>query len=172
MGTNDMAQYRMRWGIRVLRRELHLLLGSLLLLLGAACSTPTPSASPSASLQGGEQTTETASYRIKIRAGPMVTMMTMTAMSTTDQGQPVNRHLEVHIFDRNSGAQLKDLIPKVTITNQATGVSRGLPNVTACLESNHLEVEPHFGDNLYLPDGNYAVTVDLGADTAVFEISF
>ena len=102
----------------------------------------------------------------------MVTMMTVTAMTMTDQGQPVNRHLEVHIYDRNSGAQVKDLIPKVTITNQATGTSRGLPNVTACLESNHLEVEPHFGDNLYLPDGKYAVTVDLGNETAVFEISF
>ena len=102
----------------------------------------------------------------------MVTLAAMTAMTITDEGQPVNRHLEVHIFDRNSGAQVKDLTPKVTITNQATGVSRGLPNVTACLESNHLEVEPHFGDNLYLPDGQYGVTVEVGNETAVFEISF
>ncbi|MBI3935049.1 MAG: hypothetical protein HY316_10190, partial [Acidobacteria bacterium] len=155
MATHDMGQRGVRSAFRAVPRAVQLLLGCFsILILGAACSTPTPSASPTASLDGREQTTETPSYRIKIRTGPMVTM-TMTAMTMTDEGQPVNRHLEVHIFDRNSGAQVKDLIPKVTITDQATGTSRGLPNVTACLESKHLEVEPHFGDNLYLPDGKY-----------------
>ena len=159
--------------MRLSRIRLLLLLSHLLiLLLGTACSAPTPSASPGALTDGREQTAETTTYRIKIRTGPMVTMMTMTAMTVTDQGQPVNRHLEVHIFDKTSGAEVIDVIPTVTIVDQATGTSRGLPNVTACLQANHLEVEHHFGDNLYLPDGKYEVTVDVGNETAAFEIAF
>jgi len=128
-----------------------------------ANSAPMPAASP----QYIERTARTASYRVNVRIGSKVTMA-MSTMTTVDQGQPVNRHLEVHIFDRQSGANLKSVVPVVTITNQTTRASRRLANVEACLTSRHLETEPHFGDNLYLPDGTYTVTVRLNQESAVF----
>jgi hypothetical protein len=75
------------------------------------------------------------------------------------------------------------LIPSVSITDKATGVSRELAEsqgigvfsrvsfVTACLISKHRGVEPHFGDNIYLPNGNYTITVGVGIETATAEIS-
>ena len=58
---------------------------------------------------------QTASYRIEIWTGPALTMMTMMEafpiMSTMDGGQPVNRHLEVHIFDRSTGEDVTSLTP-------------------------------------------------------------
>ncbi len=114
-----------------------------------------------------EHTAQTASYRIKIRMGPKVTMA-MTSMTVTDQGNPVNRHLEVHIFNRSTGAEVQTVVPVVRVTNQTTGTSRQLTNLTACRVSRHLETEPHFGDNVYLPDGTYTITVVVGPETAVF----
>ena len=114
-----------------------------------------------------EHTAQTGSYRIKIRTGPKVTM-TMASMTVTDQGNPVNRHLEAHIFNRSTGAEVQTIVPVVRVTNQATGASRQLANMTACRVSRHLETEPHFGDNVYLPDGTYTITVAVGAETAVF----
>ena len=109
--------------------------------------------------------TETLSYRIELGIGPLITMMTsFPIMSMMDQGQRVNRHFEAHIFDKISGAKVKEIIPAVTITDlatgssqklassQETGSSQGVALVTACLISKHRAVEPHFGDNLYLPD--------------------
>jgi hypothetical protein len=92
-------------------------------------------------------------------------------MTMVDRGQPVNHHLEVHIFDKVSGAEVKNLIPNVTITDKAAGTSQGLGNVQACLLANHRVTEPHFGDNLYLPNGRYTVTVGIGSEAAVIEVS-
>ena len=78
---------------------------------------------------------------------------------------------------------MTDVIPTVRITNQATGASRelagtqetgasqGVSFVTACLISKHRDVETHFGDNIYLPDGVYTFTVTVGGETAVAEVS-
>ena len=169
------------------RTPLLLLFGPLVVLLsGLACSSSEPTATPLRTpVPGVEQTTtETASYRVELWTGPALTMMTaFPIMSTMDQGQPVNRHLEVHIFDKSSGAKVTGMIPAVSITDQATGVSRelagaqetgasqGVSFVTACLISKHREVEPHFGDNIYLPVGTYTFTVGVGNETAVAEIS-
>lgn len=154
-------------------RLLLLLLGPLtVLIFGQSCSLWQGAATPAASEAGVEQTAETASYRIKLRSGPMVTMptsMTMSAMATADQGQPVNRHLEVHIYDKGTGRELKEVVPTVTMTDQATGAPRRLPDVLACMISNHREIEPHFGDNLYLADGKYTVAVAVGDQIASFE---
>jgi hypothetical protein len=158
----------------------------------AACgeSSPTATQTPETSplrtpVPGVEQTAiQTASYRIELWTGPALTMtMSFPNMSAMDQGQPVNRHLEIHVFDRSSGGKETGLIPSVSITDKATGVSRelaesretgaslGVSFVTACLISKHREVEPHFGDNLYLPNGNYTITVGVGTETATAEIS-
>jgi hypothetical protein len=93
------------------------------------------------------------------------------AMATTDQGQPVNRHLEVHIHDKNSGAQITDAIPTVSITDKATGTLRTVPNVLACMTLKHREIEPHFGDNLYMTDGSYTITVSIRDERTSFDVS-
>jgi len=119
-----------------------------------------------------ERTTETTSYKVNMRVGPEVALEVMqpgAIMTMVDQGQAVNHHLEVHIFDRSSGAGIQTMIPDVTINQQATELSRGLPNVEACLLANHRLTEPHFGDNLYLADGPYTITVAVGNETALFQ---
>ncbi|HEY4579388.1 MAG TPA: hypothetical protein VIG89_00015 [Candidatus Acidoferrales bacterium] len=113
-----------------------------------------------------EWTTQTTSYTIKIRIGPKVSMAMSSAMTVTDQGKPVNRHLEVHIFSRRSGAEIKDVVPIVKVT-APDGRSRQLSNVTACRVARHRETEPHFGDNVYLPTGIYTISVTVGKETAV-----
>jgi len=137
------------------------------LMIGVAWFVPNSAPALAASPQDIEQIAQTTSYRIKVRIGLKVTMA-MSTMTMVDQGQPVNRHLEVHIFDKQSGANVKSVVPIVTITNQATRTSRRLANVEACLTAKHREIEPHYGDNLYLPDGTYTVTVGVGQETAVF----
>jgi len=184
----------MAWKMRV-----SLLLGPLFIfLVGLACATSEPTATPTAtaiptvtktltaSIEWVEHTSETASYRIRLRTGPRVTEEVMmmeagAAMTAVDRGQPVNRHLEVHVFSKSSGTEVKNLVPTVKITDQATGDSREfaanlhpsseIPYVTACLLTNHRVREPHFGDNLHLSDGEYSVTVSVGDETAAFIIS-
>ena len=115
----------------------------------------------------------------------MTMMMTsFPIMSSIDQGQPVNRHLEVHIFDKVSGAKLDDLVPSVRLTHQGTGVSReladgqdtgsslGVSFVTACQLSKHRAIEPHFGDNVSLQKGTYTVIIGVAEEIAEAEITF
>lgn len=137
------------------------------LLLGGVWFASKSAPALGAPIQGVERTTETGSYRIRLRIGPKVPMA-MTTMTTVDQGQSVNRHLEVHIFDRKSGAEVKAAVPVIRITNRETGTSRGLHNVKACLVSRHREAEPHFGDNLYLPSGTYTVAISVGQEIVTF----
>ena len=177
----------MAWKMRVSPMRVSLLIGPLfILLVGLACTTSEPTATLTASMEWADDTIQTASYRIKLRTGPELTqeMMLMEAegaMTAVDRGQRVNHHLEVHIFDRSSGTEVKNLVPTVIITDRATGDSREfaadlhssgeIPYVTACLLTNHRVREPHFGDNLYLPDSECTVTVSVGDEKALFEIS-
>ena len=87
--------------------------------------------------------------------------------TTTDQGYPVNHHLEVHIFDKQSGALVKDMLPTITITDQATGASRDM-DVMAMYGVTEGESELHFGNSVYM-SGTYTVVVTLGNETATFE---
>ena len=47
-------------------------------------------------------------------------------MVMTDQGRPVNHQLEVHIYDEAAGTVVSKVIPKIMVTNQATGADRPL----------------------------------------------
>ena len=151
-----------------------LILVSPVVIFGLACSTSEPTATPTGTTQDTDQVAQSASYRIELPIGSVVTMMEFTEMSTMDQGQPVNHHLDVHIFDASSGAVVMDVIPVVSITNQATGVSREMEtgafsrvhaNVMAWMVSKHRVSNPHFGDNLYLADGTYTISVGIGDET-------
>ncbi len=123
-------------------------------------------------------TTETTSYQVELWIGPALEMTDFPLMSSLDQGQPVNRHLEVHIFERGSGSKLTDIIPSVRLTrlvsgisrelaaNRESGASQGISFVPACLVSKHREVEPHFGDNIYLASGTYNIIFGVGDEIA------
>ena len=111
-------------------------------------------------------------------------MTSFPIMSSMDQGQPVNRHLEVHVFNKISGAKLTDIVPSVRLIHQETGGSRELAEVretgtsleasflTACLLSKHRAVEPYFGDNIYLQKGTYTVIIGISGETAEAEFTF
>ena len=190
-----------KYTLKPLLKRLALVFGPALVvgLLFAACgadatATPKPTATvaPTATpartpVPGVVQTAiQTASYEVELWTGPALRMMSMAfpIMSIADEGNPVNRHLEVHIFGKKNRAKVTDVVPVVRITNRATGVTReladvqetgaslGVSFVAACQISKHRDVEPHFGDNIYLPDGAYTVTVLVGDETAVAEISF
>ena len=121
---------------------------------------------------------ETASYRVKLTTGSVVTMqmtdgdVIMGQITMTDQGQSVNNHIGIQIFDINTGVEVMEEIPTISIKDDATGISRGLPYLRVCFNSNNHLGAPHFGGNFYLAEGTYTVTVDVAGEMAVFEISF
>ncbi len=96
--------------------------------------------------------------------------MPMPPMSMTDQGMPINHHVEVHIFDKATGAVVK-MAPMITLTNEATGATRtlGMGNIMAMYGLDVGQSDFHFGNNMYLPDGTYQVTATLNGETAMFQ---
>jgi hypothetical protein len=91
----------------------------------------------------------------------------MPQMNSTDQGQSVNHHLEVHLKDASSGAVLTNPVPSISITD-ASGNARPLSNIVQMYDPSVGQSDVHFGNNVYLPDGTYTVTVTIGPDTATF----
>ncbi|HTV92365.1 MAG TPA: hypothetical protein VMG98_06580 [Verrucomicrobiae bacterium] len=79
-----------------------------------------------------------------------------------------NHHLIVHVYDAATGKA--DTNATVTITYaSASGASHRLPIV----EMQAIGKGPqstHYGNNLYLPDGNYTVTVTANGNTATFAV--
>jgi hypothetical protein len=142
----------------------------------------------SAFAQGGlTQTTD--HYKTELDIGPLATMlmpnqvagaksgeamvqmpgMAMPEMAMTDQGHPVNHHLEFHIYDKASGAVIKDVVPTITITDQASGASRQLAVVVAMYDVAVGDSDFHWGNNVYLADGMYTITAKVGSDTVTFK---
>ena len=139
--------------------------------------------------QGGpQQGKTTAHYKVSLEIGPVATMLmpdqaagakegevmvhmpgTRMVMDMTDQGKPVNQHLEVHIYEKSNGARVTKIIPRVVITNQATGKSRSLTSIAPMHDVKEGEKDSHFGSNLYLPEGKYAVAVTVGSEKAIFK---
>ena len=179
-------------GMKIVPFRLLILAFSALLLAacgqGEAAPTPTsavlqPTPAMTTLMGRGELTAETDSYRITLVVGPVVRegmMQRMSGiMSLMDRGQPVNRHIEIHIYDKSRGVVVKDPAPTVGIIDKSTRISRTLAiegdasqaraYVAACTLSEHRPADRHFGDNLYLVDSTYTFTVDVGAESAVFE---
>ena len=169
-------------------------IGLALMVMFVACGEASPIQTPENSLMErtpvpGVERTEalTDTYRVEVWMGSELTSMMMTTafpvMSVMDGGRPVNRHIEIHIFDKGSETRVTDLVPTVSISNGTTGVTRELAKtqveggfkgtsfITASQISGHRDQEPHFGDNIYLPDGPYTVTVGVGDETATFDLS-
>jgi hypothetical protein len=88
---------------------------------------------------------------------------------TMDQGMAANHHVEVHIALADSGAVVMDVTPTIRITDKSTGVARDLTAVMGMYGSAMGFADFHYGQNVFLPDGAYAVTVNIGSDdTAQF----
>jgi hypothetical protein len=140
---------------------------------------------PSMSQGEIQQVQTTPSYKVELDIGPaammqmqgmgggsgelMVAMpgMPMPAMATTDTGQPVNHHLEVHIYDGSTGAVVSNIMPSISITD-STGASRSLNGVMAMYDPTVGQSDFHFGNNVYLADGTYTITATVGQETAQF----
>jgi 5-hydroxyisourate hydrolase-like protein (transthyretin family) len=89
-------------------------------------------------------------------------------MATTDNGQPVNHHLEVHVTSKSTGSPAANIQPQISITDDATGQTRALASVMSMYDIQVGQSDLHYGNNVYLPDGGYTVTVVVGSDMAQF----
>lgn len=155
-------------------------LGALLVSLAAGPAYAAPGET--------EQTQTTAHYTITLTFGGTASMLTpeqaagakegevmvdmpgmaMPAMSMTDQGQPINHHLEIAVVDKASGAVITDQLPVITLKNDTTGATRTLDPVMAMYDVQVGKADTHFGNNLYLPDGTYTITAVVHGETATF----
>ena len=154
------------WGSR--RRAL-CLLGALVSGLLSASWTGSAFTTAAASVRTA-QTVQTASYRVKLEIGPAVKpegMGATSGMPAMEEGKAVNHHLGVSIQNKSSGTAVMNVLPAVTITDEKAGTSRRLETLR-CVPPNDHGAGPHFGNNLYLPDGKYTVTITVGNETAVF----
>jgi hypothetical protein len=93
----------------------------------------------------------------------------MPTMAMTDQGARVNRHVEVAVSDKVTGARLRNPMPRITITDRRSGKSKALKAVTAMYDVKEGQSDLHFGDNVHLVNGTYRITVYVGEEQAVFK---
>ncbi|HEY1297609.1 MAG TPA: hypothetical protein VGJ60_31390 [Chloroflexota bacterium] len=85
-----------------------------------------------------------------------------------DQGMAANHWLDVHVTQAGSGAVVSDVTPTIRIVDRSTGESRDLPSVMG-MSGGMSTSDFHYGQNVFLPDGTYQISVLLGpADTAQF----
>jgi hypothetical protein len=83
-----------------------------------------------------------------------------------DQGLPANHSVNVHIALADAMTVVMDVTPTIRITDKTTGVARDLPAVMGMYGSSMGPTDFHYGQNVFLPDGTYVVTVMVGASDA------
>lgn len=86
----------------------------------------------------------------------------------SDQGQRVNRLLEVFVYDRETGALLGDVHPRVAIIDKETEWRRDLPSLAKMYGVEDGPSKPCFGTNAFL-NGIYRFAVTVDSETATFE---
>jgi hypothetical protein len=138
---------------------------------------------------GAEPTRSTAHYRITLDIGPVPTMlspdqvssategevalsmpgMPMPTLTMADQGRPVNRHIDVAVYDKAMGARLASPMPQITITDRKTGRAKTLQAVTAMYDVKEGQGDLHFSENVHLAKGTYRIAVSVGGERAVFK---
>ncbi|MBI4181008.1 MAG: hypothetical protein HY528_03670 [Chloroflexi bacterium] len=119
---------------------------------------------------------ETSSYRFILGIEEAEEMLTPEQAKTAKEGEvmmgtsPVsmqegpmpNHHLEVQIHNKKNGDLIKEPMPKITVGDKEL-------MIMAMYGLKSGESDMHFGNNLYLADGNYTVKVSIGGETAVFD---
>ena len=99
---------------------------------------------------------------------PHMGAQTMMMPHMADQGMAVNHWLDIHVSRADSGDVVNDLTPTIRITDKSTGESHDLPGIMG-VSGGMSATDFHYGQNVFLPDGMYLVTVQLGpSDTAEF----
>jgi hypothetical protein len=140
------------------------------------------------------QTTDTANYRMLLIVSPPQSMYTqaqvqsehptngevmfsgamtmpsgMSGMSMSASSYPAGwHHVEVHVYDRASGAVVKDASPAITIHDDTTGTTTTLPIVTM---QSVVTGGPdfHYGNNAQLHAGDaYTLTTKANSNVATF----
>jgi len=80
----------------------------------------------------------------------------------------LNHWVDVHITQAGSAAVVSDVTPIIRIVDKATGEAHDLAGVMG-VNGGMSSDDVRFGQNAFLPDGTYQITVLLGpADTAQF----
>jgi len=120
----------------------------------SASSAP-PSTSSSSASSGG--TTGSAS------ATNTGAQATATSMGDAN----ANHHVEAHIWDA-SGAVVSNIVPTITVMNQATGATWTMDQMMGMYDIQVGTSDLHFGNNIHLDDGTYTISVMIGSETATF----
>jgi hypothetical protein len=98
------------------------------------------------------------SGEVAVTGGSMNGMMS----DRMDQGMAVNHHLEVQVSQAATGSVVMDVTPTIRLTDKLTGTSRDLPQVMGMYGATMGPSDFHYGQNVFLPDGTYSVTVLVG----------
>lgn len=153
-----------------------------------ALPSPMDGMSPSAGSRESVQTKSTDHYRFTLRLGLVEMMMSedeakemnakagelmvgpsMSGMMTEmdQRGNKLNHHLDIEVQDAKSGEVLKGRNLKISVTKEG---SKDAQNVRAMpmYDMQQGERDYHYGDNVYLPAGQYTVRVALGDDSVEF----
>ncbi|MFZ4719725.1 MAG: hypothetical protein ACOYMR_09890 [Ilumatobacteraceae bacterium] len=81
------------------------------------------------------------------------------------EGRPLGshvRHVEAHIYRRDTGKVVTDIVPRITLTNRTTGEVIDV-EATLMQDVNIGQLDRHFGNNvMVMPDSDIRVTVRLG----------
>jgi hypothetical protein len=85
-----------------------------------------------------------------------------------DQGMAVNHWLDVRVTRAGSDTAVSDVMPSIRVVDKSTGEARELPSVMG-MAGGMDAGDFHYGQNVFLPDGTYQISVLLGpSDTAQF----
>lgn len=159
---------------------------------GASCPTMADSmdmaSSGSIEMSPVIQNATTADYKFMLVLGPQeemfelcqVTNSTMDGevmvggemMSMDMESMSVPQyHLEVHIFDINTGAVVVVPLNAITITiKNSSGMSMNVP-ISEMYGLSEGATDMHYGNNVQLTQGSYAVTVAVAGEAASFNIT-
>ena len=83
-----------------------------------------------------------------------------------DQGMAANHSVNVHIALADAMTAVTDVTPTIRITDKTTGVARDLPAIMGMYSSSMGMSDFHYGQNVFLPDGTYVVSVLVGESDA------
>jgi hypothetical protein len=105
---------------------------------------------------------------VMVNSGTMSHDAAMMA-AEMDQGMAANHHIGVHIALGDSSTVVTDVMPSIRITDKSTGVTRDLTALMGLYDSAMGAAAFHYGQNMFLADGTYLITVEVSPDeTAQF----
>ncbi|HTU70136.1 MAG TPA: cadherin repeat domain-containing protein [Candidatus Baltobacteraceae bacterium] len=80
-----------------------------------------------------------------------------------------NHHLIVHVYDNATGKAQTTATVAIRYA-PASGPARNLPIVEMQAIGKGAQ-STHYGNNVYLPNGSYTVTVDVNGNTSIFHVT-